>query len=227
MITQFVNLSWQSFNYQYVRVRFPYGATLMWHKGKARNLWCVNVNVCPESFACQQTWRLGGEMRCDTRAHTRQVVAVVALMILRAYGSPGEMQLLVPDVDCKYPTVVYITQVGVWLSPSRPFMLFHLMCYSQSSWELPWFVALQSNSSGDYHPLFGAFWTVCVEQWEIVSDYLEATDNWWWYLSFVCSGPVDYKLWWATGFTITPTPGLMVEIETKGGLISSRYASLK
>lgn len=54
-----------------------------------------------------------GEMRCDTQAHTRQVVAVVALMIQRAYGSPGETQLLVPDVDCKYGTVVYTTQVGV------------------------------------------------------------------------------------------------------------------
>ncbi len=209
--TQFVNPSWQSFNYQSVRVWFPYGAPLTWNKGKARNLWCVNVNVCPESFACQQTWRLGGEMRCDTRAHTRQVVAVVALMILRAYGSPGETQLLVPDVDCKYPTVVYNTQVGVWLSPSRPFMLFHLMCYSHSSCKLSWFVALQSNSSGDYYPLFGAFWTVCVEQWEeIVCDYSEAADNWWWYLSFVCSSPVDYEPCWATGFTRTPTPGLMV-----------------
>lgn len=54
-----------------------------------------------------------GEMMCDAQAHTRQVVAVAALMILRAYGSPGEMQLLVPDVDCKYHTVAYTIQVGV------------------------------------------------------------------------------------------------------------------
>lgn len=118
---QFVNQSWQCFNYQCVRVRFPYGALLTLNKGKARNLWCVNVNVCPESFACQH--EDSGEMRCDTRAHTCQVVAVVALMILRAYGSPGETQLLVPDVDCKYPTVVCTTQVGVWLS------LHALSCY--------------------------------------------------------------------------------------------------
>lgn len=44
-------------------------------------------------------------------AHTHQIVTVVALMILRVYWSPGETQLLVPDVDCKYTAVVNTTQV--------------------------------------------------------------------------------------------------------------------
>lgn len=143
-----------------------------------------------------------GEMRCDTRAHTRQVVAVVALMILRAYGSPGETRLLVPDVDCKYPTVVYTARVGVWLSLHALSCYFVCMCYSQN---FSWFVTLQRNSVVDYYPLFGALWTVCMKQWEkIVSDYLEAAHNWLWYLSFVCGGSGVYKLCWPTDLTITP-----------------------
>lgn len=67
------------------------------------------------------------------------------------------------------------------------------------------FVAFQSNSTVDYYPLFCAFWTVCVEQWEeIASDYFAAADNWLRYLSFVCSGQENYKCCWATGLTITP-----------------------
>lgn len=145
-----------------------------------------------------------GEMRCDTQAHTRQLVAVVALMIHRAYGSPGETQLLVPDVDCKYGTVVYTTQVGVWLSLHALSCYFTLSVIHSLPRELSLFVALQSTSPVDYDPLFCAFWTVCVEQWvEIVSDYFGAADNWLWSLSFVCKSPVDYKLCWATSFMIT------------------------
>ncbi len=72
------------------------------------------------------------------------------------------------------------------------------MCYSQSG-NFPDFVILQSSSSVDYYPWLGLRWTVYMKQWEeIVCDCLEATDNWLWYLSCVCSGPADYS------FMITP-----------------------
>lgn len=143
----------------------------MWNKEKARNLWYVNVNVCPESFACQQTWRLGGEMRCYARAHTR-------------LDDPASFV----GLQVKRNSLSQTLTVNILPFPSCSFMVFHFMCYSQSSWEPSWFVALQSNSLVDYYPLFGVLWTVCMEQWEeIVSDYLEAADNWFWYLS----SPVD------------------------------------
>lgn len=143
-------------------------------------------------------------MRCDTRAHTRQVVAVVALMILRAYGSPGETQRRVPDVDCKYPTVVSTTRVGVWLSPSHPFhviapcVLFKvfpenfpdLLRYKATAQKIIILLfgcdldCLRGTMGGDRH------------------DYLEAADDK--YLSFVCTSPGRCKRCWATGFTITP-----------------------
>lgn len=83
------------------------------------------MSMCLQSFACQQTWRPVGEMRCYIRAHTRQAEEAVALM-RRAYWSQGGKQPLVPDVDCKYPAVVYTTHVGAGLSPrhlSFPFFL--------------------------------------------------------------------------------------------------------
>lgn len=146
----------------------------------------------------------GGEMRCDTRAHTRQVVAVVALMILRAYGSPGETQRRVPDVDCKYPTVVYTTWVRVWLSLRTLFVLSRLLYYSESS---PRTFLICCIAKQQLRRLLSfclvVIWTVCVEQWEeIVSDYLEAADNK--YLSSVCTSPGQCKRCWATGLTITP-----------------------
>lgn len=99
-----------------------WSAALLWNKGKARKPLVCKCECLPRVICLPtDTKTRWGEMRCDTRAHTRQVVAVVALMILRAYGSPGETQRRVPDVDCKYPTVVSTTRVGVWLSPSHPF----------------------------------------------------------------------------------------------------------
>lgn len=158
-------------------------------KGKARILWC-RCECLPRVICLPTDMKTREEMRCDTRAHTRQVVAVVALMILWAYGSPGEMQFLVPDVDCKYPTVVYTTQVRVWLS------LHALSCYFTSC-------AIHSVLENFSNLLLLSrllsfvlcIQTVCVEQWgKIGSDYLEAADNWLRYLSFVWGSPGDYKL---------------------------------
>lgn len=68
---QFINQSRQCFNYRCVRVTFPYGARRCCEiKERHVNLWCVNANVCPESFACQQTRRLGGGKWGVTRGPT-------------------------------------------------------------------------------------------------------------------------------------------------------------
>lgn len=106
---QAVNQSWQWFNYRSARVRIPYGTLLTWNKGKSRNLGCVNVNVCPESFSCQQTWKLWGEMRCYTWARTRPDDPA-------SFWVSRWNQLLVPDVDCKYPAAVFTTRVGLQLA---------------------------------------------------------------------------------------------------------------
>lgn len=151
---QAVNQSWQWFNYQSARVRIPSGTLLTWNKEKARNVGCVNVNVCPESFVCQQTWRLWGGKWGVTHGPAH------ALMVLQASGSPGEIGSLSQTWTVNIPL----------LSSTRPSQYFTSYVIHKLL-RLSWLVVLQSNSLVDYYPLFGVFWAVCKEQWEeIVSD---------------------------------------------------------
>lgn len=86
--------------------------------------------------------------------------------------------------------------------PSHPFMLFHLMCYSQTLRTFR-ICCITKQSSQDWN-----LWRIR-SAWnnrKRSSDYSEAAYNWLRYLSFDCSIPVDYKLGWASGFTMTPNP---------------------
>lgn len=148
-------------------------------------------------------------MRCYTWAHTRQVVAVVTLMISRAYGSPGETQLLVSDVDCKYLAVVYTTQVGVWLSlyalschfcvipiiPENFTDLLHYKAHLSRLLSFVWYVldCLHGTMGGDCFWLFGG----CS-----------------WLILIFGFGPSRHRLL-GDRFHDNPTPGLVARYKQK------------
>lgn len=118
---------------------------------------------------------LGWNEVLRTRPHTPGCGSW-SLMVPWACGYPGETQLLVLDVDCKYLSAVYTTQVEVF--PGMTVLICCIIKQQVSRWLF----------------LFGLIWTLCMEQWEeslvIWRRPLLATDfmitphlHWWWNIS--------------------------------------------
>lgn len=89
------------------------------------------MSMCPESFACQQTWRLVGEMRCYIRAHTRCCFDTVSLLVSRWKSNPMPQMLTVNIL------LLSTTHVGAWLSLHR--LSWHFLFRSCSRCTFPTF----------------------------------------------------------------------------------------
>lgn len=97
-----------------------------------------------------------------------------ALMILWASGSQAETQLHVPDVSCKYPTVVSTTRAC--------FRLHALSCYSTHLF-FPFMSFSPLLRTFSYYFLLLLFFHYkAAADWRFLSDYFQAVNHDIWFL---------------------------------------------
>lgn len=155
-------------------VRFPYGVLLKVTQPLVCKCQCAPSHLPANRH--EDLWGKWGVTYGPTHARLRKLLLWCGELI----GLQVEKQPLVPDVDCKYPAIVYTTHVGAGLSLRHP--------------SFPFFMSLLQNSGRVFFSLH--------KYWEMYSKSLEMMMIDCWVVSMtprVCpwgQGPGPYVVWW-------------------------------
>lgn len=168
----------------------------------------------PESFACQQAWRLG--VKWDI-THGPTHARMWQLLLWWSH----ELMGLQAKRNSLSQTLT--ANISLLSTPHKqrfdfPFTPFHVisLCVLFTVFPGTTFLicCITKQQLSRSLSLFGVFWTVCMEQWgEVVSDYLEAAKNSLWYLSSVRAAQQTALL--VKRLHDNPTSTLMVRYEQK------------